>query len=85
MNKMQWAFPRKIGKIGSCATGHADSIGAAHVEPYGFYWEEFHIDSETVVNDGFTRDLAMVPTGKSRVKGFAFRSVALYSNGGILK
>lgn len=60
-------------------------FGAPQEKPYGFYWEEVHADSGTVVNDGFAHDFQDVPTGKSNVSGFKFRNIALYNNGGVMK
>lgn len=42
---------------------------------YGYHYEEYHIKSGDVVNDGFSRE--DVTGMKSKVKGFAFRVTPL--------
>ena len=46
--------------------------------PYGWHYEEYHVESGEVVRDGFSR--VDVTGMASNIKGFSFRFTALFAD-----
>ena len=73
MNKGQWNFPRKSGKLGR-------ALESKLPEPrrsYGWHCELVHDKSGEVVNENFFRDAPI--EGSCRLKGYTWRATALYA------